>query len=113
MSVCIALSSTTWPVLRQRPRLGLSVLAESHGPAARNLAAKGVDRFAGISWESNDARSVFVHGATLWLDVTRWREVSAGDHNIAILKIVQLWGHPDVSPLVFHGSRFRQLSPVG
>jgi flavin reductase (DIM6/NTAB) family NADH-FMN oxidoreductase RutF len=107
------LSSTTWPVLRQRPRLGLSVLAESHGPAARNLAAKGVDRFAGISWESNDARSVFVHGATLWLDVTRWREVSAGDHNIAILKIVQLWGHPDVSPLVFHGSRFRQLSPVG
>jgi flavin reductase (DIM6/NTAB) family NADH-FMN oxidoreductase RutF len=104
-------TSTTWPLLRPLPRLGLSVLAEEHGPAARALAAKGIDRFAEISWEHSPEGAVFVHGSALWLDTTLWKEVPAGDHNIALLRIEALWSYPDVSPLVFHGSTFRQLRP--
>jgi flavin reductase (DIM6/NTAB) family NADH-FMN oxidoreductase RutF len=109
VSVCIARTSTTWPVLRMAPRLGLSVLAQEHGPVVRLLAARGIDRFAGVSWERTQQGAVFVHGAALWLDCTRYHEVPAGDHEIILLRIQQLWTYPEVSPLVFHGSKFRQL----
>jgi flavin reductase (DIM6/NTAB) family NADH-FMN oxidoreductase RutF len=110
VSVCIARTSTTWPLLRTQARLGLSVLAEEHGPVARALAAKNIDRFAEVSWEQSPAGAIFVHGSALWLDCTLYQEVPAGDHEIALLEIQQLWTYPDVSPLVFHGSKFRALS---
>jgi flavin reductase (DIM6/NTAB) family NADH-FMN oxidoreductase RutF len=109
VSVCVAVTSTTWPKLRTLPRLGLSVLAEEHGPAARALAARGIDRFAEIDWQRADGGEVFVAGSALWLSTTLWKEVSAGDHDIALLQIEALWSYPDVAPLVFHGSSFRQL----
>jgi flavin reductase (DIM6/NTAB) family NADH-FMN oxidoreductase RutF len=109
VSVCIAWTSTTWPALRAAPRVGLSVLAAEHGYVARSLAAKGIDRFAGVSWERTRQGAVFVHGSALWLDCTRYDEFRAGDHEIVLLRIQQLWTYADVSPLVFHGSRFRQL----
>jgi flavin reductase (DIM6/NTAB) family NADH-FMN oxidoreductase RutF len=109
VSVCVAVTSTTWPLLRGLPRLGLSVLAEDHGPAARSLAAKGIDRFADITWQHADGGEVFVEGSALWLATTLWKEVPAGDHDIALLRIDAVWSYPEVAPLVFHGSAFRQL----
>jgi flavin reductase (DIM6/NTAB) family NADH-FMN oxidoreductase RutF len=109
VSVCIARTSTTWPALRTAPRLGLSVLAQEHGHVARSLAAKGIDRFAEVSWERTPRGAVFVHGSALWLDCTRYDEFPAGDHEIVLLCIQQLWTYPEVSPLVFHGSKFRRL----
>jgi len=116
VSVCIARTSTTWPLLRSAPRLGLSVLAEEHGSVASALAARGADRFAAVDWTDTAQGSVFVHGSALWLDCTSYAEVPAGDHQIALLCIRRLWAYPGVPPLVFHGSRFRQLraaDPVG
>ncbi len=98
-------------MLRGLPRIGLSVLAEEHGAAARALAASGIDRFADISWKHTDGGAVLVHGSALWLDTTLWKEVPAGDHTIALLQIEALWSYPDVAPLIFHGSAFRQLRP--
>ena len=112
VSLCIARTSTTWPGLRLAPRLGLSVLAEEHGPVARALAARGIDRFATVDWESTAADAVFVHGAALWLDCTLYAEVPAGDHEIALLCIRRLWTYPEVPPLVFHQSGFRRLGPT-
>lgn len=109
VSVSVAHTSTTWPSLRTLPRLGLSILAEEHGPVARALAAKGIDRFAEVSWEQTDGGAVFVHGSALWLDTTIYQEVPAGDHLIALLQIHKIWTYPDVFPLVFHGSQFRRL----
>jgi flavin reductase (DIM6/NTAB) family NADH-FMN oxidoreductase RutF len=113
VSVGVALTSTTWPLLRELPRLGLSVLAQEHGPVARALAARGIDRFAAVSWQRTDEGAVFVHGSALWLDTSLIQEVPAGDHIIALLRIEALWSYPDVAPLVFHGSTFRQLRAAG
>lgn len=41
--VCIQHSSTTWPLLRGRPRLGLSVLAEGNDAACLRLAGRDGD----------------------------------------------------------------------
>ena len=111
VSVCIAHTSGTWPSLRAAGRVGVSVLAEGHASIARQLAGKSGDRFAGVDWAEGPDRSVFIHGAALWLDCSVSREVPAGDHDIVLLEIRAVTPHPDRNPIVFHGSQFRQLLP--
>ncbi len=112
VSVCVANTSTTWPKLARLERLGLSVLAGDHGPVARALAAKNGDRFDGVEWTASDSGAVFVHGATLWLECAPFKRVEAGDHEIVVLQIVSLAMYPDVAPMVFHCSNFRELAPT-
>ncbi|MTD55478.1 flavin reductase family protein [Amycolatopsis pithecellobii] len=113
VSVCVAHTSTTWPVLRGAPRVGISVLAEEHTEIARDLAAKAGDRFARVEWTAGVGDPVFIQGATLWLDCVVNRAVAAGDHDIVLFDVHEVTPNPDVQPIVFHGSRFRQLVPTG
>ena len=112
VSVCIAKTSTTWPKLATLKRSGLSVLADGHGPIARALASKTGDRFSGADWTATESGAVFLHGATLWLECAPFKRVEAGDHEIVILQIVSLAAYPDVTPMIFHRSSFRELAPT-
>lgn len=112
VSVCVANTSTTWPKLASLERLGLSVLADDHAPIAKALAAKNSDRFESVDWMATDSGAVFVHGATLWLECSPYKRVEAGDHEIVVLRIVALAMYPDVAPMVFHRSNFRELAPA-
>jgi len=111
VSVCVAHTSTTWPTLAPLPRLGVSVLAEDHSSVAASLSAKTGDRFAGVEWESSETGAVFVHGSSLWLECTIHAQVPAGDHDIVLLRIRAMQMYPDIAPMIFHGSRYRQLMP--
>ncbi|OXM67133.1 MULTISPECIES: flavin reductase family protein [Amycolatopsis] len=110
VSVCMQHTSTTWPILRQSPRLGLSVLSEDHRDTCMRLAGKATDRFAGTDWTAAAEGGVFVHGATLWLDCSIHAEVPAGDHDIVLLLIHGMRADPRTAPLVFHGSQFHRLT---
>lgn len=110
VSFCVQNSSQTWPLLAGVPALGISVLGEAHHAAARTLAAKNGDRFAGLETVSTAAGAVFVKGTCLWLETTVEQLVPAGDHTVVILRLLDVTPHGDVDPLVFHRSRFRGLS---
>ncbi|WP_033339720.1 flavin reductase family protein [Catenuloplanes japonicus] len=110
VSVCVQHTSTTWPKLRDLDRVGVSVLGEGHDVLARQIASRTGDRFAGVTWEAARDGAVFLGGATAWLDCTVERHVPAGDHDIVLLRVRTLSADPDVAPLVFHASRFRQLA---
>jgi len=112
VAVCVANTSTTWPKLAGLQRLGLSVLAGDHAPIARALASKTGDRFSGVDWMATDSGAVFVHGATLWLECAPYKRIEAGDHEIVVLQIVSLAAYPDVTPMIFHRSGFRELAPT-
>ncbi|TQM01778.1 flavin reductase (DIM6/NTAB) family NADH-FMN oxidoreductase RutF [Pseudonocardia kunmingensis] len=113
VSVCVQKSSTTWPRLRRSGRLGVTVLGADQGSACLSLSRKTGDRFAGVEWVADPAGAVFVPGAAAWLDSVVDRELEAGDHLIVLLRILRLRSDPAVSPLVFHGSRFRGVgAPV-
>ena len=112
VSVCVANTSSTWPKLATLDRLGLSVLADDHAPVARSLASKSGDRFSGVDWVATDSGAVFVHGATLWLECAPFKRIEAGDHEIVVLQIMALAMYPDVAPMVFHRSCFRELAPT-
>jgi flavin reductase (DIM6/NTAB) family NADH-FMN oxidoreductase RutF len=110
LSVCVQNTSSTWPNLRPRPRLGLSVLAEGQADAGRTLSRKTGDRFADVTWEASPDGAVFLGGASAWFDCSVYAEVPAGDHTVVLLAVHGLRAEPDVPPLVFHGSRFRRLA---
>jgi flavin reductase (DIM6/NTAB) family NADH-FMN oxidoreductase RutF len=110
VSICVAHTSETWPVLRAAPRLGLSVLGAQHARVAQALAAKGIDRFGSVEWDANEAGAVFIRGSAIWLDCTVHDELPAGDHDIVLLRVVAVTPYPDVSPIVFHASGYRQLA---
>lgn len=109
VSFCVQNSSSTWPKLVDLPYLGISVLGEAHDDAARTLAAKTGDRFAGLQTSSSERGAVFIHGTSVWLESSIEQLVTAGDHTIVVLKVHEITVHPDVPPIVFHRSTFRRL----
>jgi flavin reductase (DIM6/NTAB) family NADH-FMN oxidoreductase RutF len=109
VSFCVRNASQTWPKLERLPSLGISVLGEEHRDAARTLAAKSGDRFAGVETVSSEAGAVFVKGTGVWLESAVEQLVPAGDHTIVVLRVRDITVHGDVAPIVFHRSGFRRL----
>jgi flavin reductase (DIM6/NTAB) family NADH-FMN oxidoreductase RutF len=110
VSICMQNSSNTWRKLAPLSRLGLSFLSAEHEIASRQLAAKTDNRFAGIDWQSSGSGAVFIAGASAWLECSIHQRIPAGDHEIVLLQIETFRAEPNVSPLVFHASRYRQLA---
>ncbi|MFV8318220.1 flavin reductase family protein [Mycobacterium sp. 23] len=109
VSFCVQNTSSTWPKLKGAPMLGISVLGESHDAAARTLAAKTGDRFAGLETESRDSGAVFIKGTALWLESAIEQLIPAGDHTIVVLRVSEVTVDAEVAPIVFHRSVFRRL----
>lgn len=112
VSVCVAHTSTTWPLLRMARTIGLSVLSADQQEACKQLSAKeSDDRFVDLQWRNTPGGAVVLSGASAWLECFIDKRVPAGDHDIVVLQIRDLDGDHDVAPLVFHGSRFRRIEP--
>jgi flavin reductase (DIM6/NTAB) family NADH-FMN oxidoreductase RutF len=111
VSFCISHDSTTWPVLRRAPRIGISVMSETHDIACRDLAARNGDRFANLKWLAGTSGAVFLADAPLLLECVLDRTVPAGDHDIVLARVERYRAAPEITPLVFHGSGFRRLAP--
>ncbi|HEX4790781.1 MAG TPA: flavin reductase family protein [Actinospica sp.] len=110
VSVCVATTSQTWPRLRRAARIGVSVLSHRQEEASRRLAARGVDRFAGLSWQPTEDGAVLLAEASAWFDCSVEREIRAGDHDIVLLAVHALGADPQTPPLVFHGSGYHRLA---
>ncbi|BBY23244.1 flavin reductase family protein [Mycobacterium stomatepiae] len=109
VSFCVQNTSTTWPKLKDLPMLGISVLGEAHDEAAKTLAAKTGDRFAGMETVSYESGAVFIKGTGLWLESAIAQLIPAGDHVIVVLRVNQVTVDAEVAPIVFHRSAFRRL----
>lgn len=109
VAFCVQNTSTTWPKLRSAAQLGISVLGEAHDTAARVLAAKTGDRFAGLATETADDGAVFIEGTSVWLNTSIAQELPAGDHAIVVLRVDGLTTRSESFPIVFHRSAFRRL----
>jgi len=112
VSVCVQNTSSTWPRLRTRSRLGISVLSYGHSGAVPSLSAKTGNRFSGVTVVSSTSGAVFLDGSSVWIETCLYQVVEAGDHSIAILRITDITRHDGVQPLVFYRSRCHGLALV-
>ncbi|RYE42694.1 MAG: flavin reductase [Hyphomicrobiales bacterium] len=112
VGVCIQRTSTTWPRLIDRPRIGLSVLGDGQGVACRQLASREGDRFAELSWRTTDDGALLLHGAAAWLDCAVESVHPAGDHEMVLFRVHRQCTHLSNGPLVFHASAFHGLAEL-
>lgn len=105
VAFCVQRTSRTWHTLRTAPRLGVSVLAISHAGAARTLAARDGDRFAGLDTTTTDS-AVHIRDSVSDLTCSLQDTVDAGDHLLVILRVHTARADAAASPLVFHRSGF-------
>lgn len=105
-------ASRTWPVLRQCPRIGISLLGADQTDLCRKLASGGIDEPADQDVRTlTEDGAVLFEGSSLWLDCSIHAEVPAGDHQVVLLEVHTLWHDAQApDPLVFHGSAFRRLA---
>ncbi len=108
VAFCVQHTSTTWPVLRECPHIGVSVLGSGHSAAARQLAGPG-NRFANLATTTADNGAVLLDDSVAQLECALHKEVAAGDHLIVLLDVLAIDAAPDAEPLVFHRSSFRIL----
>ena len=109
VSICVAASSTTWPLLRTRKGIGISVLGQAQGEAGRRLAARTSDRFRGLNLHVTGEDAVLIEGAAAWLGCRVEAEHPGGDHTLVLLRVTAFRTDPRARPLVFHRSSFYQL----
>ncbi|WP_432825569.1 flavin reductase family protein [Dactylosporangium sp. CA-092794] len=110
VGICLQQASRTWPVLRKMTTLGISVLGSEHRDVARQLAAREGDRFAGMTTSVTDRGAVHLAGSPTLFECALEQEFEAGDHVIAVLRVLTVDFEPEAQPLLFHRSRFAEVS---
>ena len=112
ISVAVQTSSSTWPLLRTAPALGISLFGTHQSFLARQLASKDrASRFVGIDPEVTTDGALTIPGSPAHLWTRIYNEVEAGDHTVALLEILDADSAEDTSSgndaLVFHRSEFK------
>jgi flavin reductase (DIM6/NTAB) family NADH-FMN oxidoreductase RutF len=102
VAFCVAHTSTTWPRLRGAERLCINILSEPQLEVCKQLAIKGGDKFADITWSGSPSGSPVIEGALAWIEVSVENEVVAGDHVIVVARVHHLDKHDDGEPLLFY-----------
>ncbi|NIY69443.1 flavin reductase family protein [Streptomyces malaysiensis] len=98
---CSALTSSTWPRIKQGSRFAVNILAESQSDLARSFARSGGDKFAGVALRSAPDGLPALAGAIARL-VCRIEDVHpGGDHEVVVGRVLatELF---DGDPLLFH-----------
>ncbi|MCQ4632651.1 flavin reductase family protein [Shinella sp. CPCC 100929] len=110
VSCAIRRQSSTWPELKGAHRIGISVFGEDQGEMARQISSKSIaSRFEKIPLRHADSSALFIAQAPVWFECSFADELPAGDHTIALLEVHRGGADPELPPLVFYGSTFRQL----
>ncbi|MEU6350683.1 flavin reductase family protein [Streptomyces sp. NPDC047072] len=110
ISVCAAHTSSTWPLVRAERRFCVSVLASHHEQISRQFSRSGADRFGGIGWHHRDTGPA-LDDAIAWIDCELVAEHDAGDHTIAVARVLDLASAQNGRALVFFRGQYGQFVP--
>jgi flavin reductase (DIM6/NTAB) family NADH-FMN oxidoreductase RutF len=107
--------SSSWPKIRPTGCFCVNVLAHDQQPLCRQFAAKGEEKFAGVSWRSAGSGAPILAGVVAWIDCELQATHDAGDHDIVVGRVLALDVEQEADPLLFFQGgygRFRPLSLV-
>lgn len=107
-----ARSSRAWPAIQRSGRFCVNVLAADQEQVSGQMATKGIDKFAGISWRPAEATgSPVIDGTLAHLDCTIHAVYEGGDHFIVVGRVEHLEAHPEdaavAEPLLYFKGRYR------
>jgi 3-hydroxy-9,10-secoandrosta-1,3,5(10)-triene-9,17-dione monooxygenase reductase component len=110
VAVSPAKASTSWPSVEAGGSFCANVLADGQEALARQFAASGTDKFAGVNWEPAPASGApLLEGVAAWIDCRIYQRYEAGDHWLVLGEVLELSVSREGGALVFHGGAFRPL----
>lgn len=90
IGICPARTSSSWPRLRSSGSFGINVLGVDQNELCASFARSGGDKFAGRKWSRGLSGSPILEGALSFIDCQLEAEHEAGDHSIAIGRVLDL-----------------------
>ena len=109
VSFCASRTSSTWPHIADAKSCSVNVLASDHGEMSRLLASRKENRFEGFSWKPSPSGAPILDGVVAWLDCSIVETRIAGDHDLVLLEVLSHGESPELEPLLFHRSGYRQF----
>lgn len=115
MLASIGERSETHGAITNSHSFAISVLAATQRPVAECFAqsttAAKLQRFCDAPWHEGETGSPILDGAIAYFDCRLVARHAGGDHSIFIGEIVGAGYDEAAEPLIWYGSRYRQLSP--
>jgi 3-hydroxy-9,10-secoandrosta-1,3,5(10)-triene-9,17-dione monooxygenase reductase component len=110
--VCPAKSSSSWPRIRAGGAFCVNVLAEDQEAVCRAFATRGGDKFREIGWTpAPGTGSPVLTGALAWIDCRLEDEHDAGDHVIAVGRVLDMGVPAESRPLLFYRGGYGRFEP--
>lgn len=107
-----AKTSRAWPMIQRAGSFCVNFLAADQAELSNTMASRGVDKFAGLTWQASPATgSPLLPGILGYVDCTVHRVHEAGDHYVVIGRVEDLAlaedGGGPREPLLFFEGRYR------
>lgn len=110
ISFCPALTSVTWPRIRDGRRFTVNVLSRKQREISDAFARSGGEKFAGIPWRQGAAGPI-LEASLGWLACELHAEYDAGDHTIVVADVADLHFDVALEPLLYFRSRYHLARP--
>src|SRR4051812_41158175 len=102
-----AKTSRAWPAIQRSGKFCVNFLASEQAELSNQMASKGIDKFAGVSWRPAPATGSPVIAGTLgFVDCQIHSVHEAGDHYVVIGRVVDLGTHESEQPLLFFEGQY-------
>jgi len=105
-------SSNSWPKIQRAGRFCVNVLASDQQHLCQIFAAKGDDKFAGVSHGLSAGGSPVLDHVVAWIDCTLEAIHEAGDHYIVLGRVHQLDIVRADQPLLFFRGKYGNFVPL-
>jgi 3-hydroxy-9,10-secoandrosta-1,3,5(10)-triene-9,17-dione monooxygenase reductase component len=97
-----AKGSNSWPRIRHAGHFCANVLEEEQEELGRRFAIRGADKFAGVGWRPGLTGAPILDGCLAYVECEVEAVHEAGDHDIAVGRVIDLGVGGEGSPLLFY-----------
>ena len=111
--VCVIAGSEGSRHIQRNRCFAVNILHVEQEPLSRYFASRdrprGINAFNEVDHRMASSGSPILEGSIGFLDCALHASHDAGDHEIFIGEVLELWWDPEGQPLVFHGGKYKLM----
>jgi flavin reductase (DIM6/NTAB) family NADH-FMN oxidoreductase RutF len=108
----LAQSATSMEAFATGSHYAINILSADQQELAKQFSAKGIDRFAGVSYQLGLAGAPLIDGAAATFECFNRSRYEEGDHVIFVGEVEHCAHRTGASPLLYHGGNFYAEHPL-
>lgn len=108
---CAGKSSSSWAKIQAAGSYCVNILGADDEALCRTFASKSNDKFMGVGWREGPSGSPILGTSLAWIDCVMHSEVDAGDHVVAIGRVLGLGTRDATGPLAYYRGGYGRFQP--